>query len=420
MDRRVVITGCGIVSSIGNNCNDVLASLQENISGIETVPEWLEYGFRSHSAGTIKLPPIEALREDFGPKARFMDISSIYALLCAKQAIADSRLTSEDLRSEKTGCIAGSAFSNSEPFQQAADRVAGRKKNIGPFEVTRSITSTVSANLSYYYGIRGRSYSIGSACATSVHNIGHAYELIKSGICNVVLAGGADEVSSIITCMFDGMRRVMSRSFNHEPQKASRAYDRDRDGFVISGGAGLVILEEYTRAKNRKAPIYGEVIGFGTSTDGHDIVQPDPEGNGCYRCMKDAFQDAGCNPGSIDYVNTHGTSTIVGDLAEAKAINEIFGNHSVRMSSTKSLTGHGIGAAGAQELIYCLLMMKEDFVTASVNIENLDGAFDGLNIIRKNESCRLTTVLTNSFGFGGTNGSLIIKKGNDLNSNLIQ
>jgi 3-oxoacyl-[acyl-carrier-protein] synthase I len=417
MDRRVVITGCGVISSIGNNCDEVLNSLQKNTSGIEAVSEWSDYGLKSHAAGTIKLPSIENLRKEAGPKARFMDVSSIYALLCANQAIADSGLTEDDISSERTGCIAGSAFSNTEPFKIASDRIEGRRRKIGPFEVTRSITSSVSANLSNYFGIKGRSYSIGSACATSTHNIGHAYELIKSGECDVVLAGGAEEVSPIITCMFDGMRVVMSRSFNDDPKRASRPYDKDRDGFVISGGGGIVILEEYSRAIERKANIYGEIIGFGTSTDGHDIVQPDPDGLGCYRCMDQAFKDAGCSPDMIDYINTHGTSTTAGDLAEAKAISKLFSEHPVKISSTKSLTGHGIGAAGVHELVYCLLMMKENFVTASVNIENRDSEFDDLNIITENESCNVDMVLTNSFGFGGTNGSLIVKSANNVSCN---
>jgi len=410
MNRRVVITGCGLVSSIGNSCDEVLASLKQNRSGIEHVPEWEAFGCKSLVAGTIKLPDVDSLRRDFGQKARFMDIAALYSLICAEEAITGSGIDRNDLAGERTACIAGSGFSSSEPYRQALDRVDGRVKRIGPFEVTRSMASSVSANLSAFYGIKGRSYSISSACATSLHNIGHAYELIKNGSCDVALTGGAEEVSPVFTCMFDGMRKVLSSGFNDEPHRASRAYDKDRDGFVISGGGGMVVLEEYERAKARNAPIYAEIIGFGTSTDGHDIVQPDPEGTGCYRCMDVALKDAQCLPSAINYVNTHGTSTPIGDLAEAAAIRKIFGSQPVRISSTKSLTGHGIGATGAQELIYCLLMMKESFVTASVNIENRDPIFDDLNIVTRNEYCELDTVMTNSFGFGGTNGSLILKK----------
>lgn len=410
MNRRIVVTGCGVVSSIGNSCGEVLQSLQHNKSGIVAMPEWENFGFKSQVAGSIKLPDIDSLRNDFGQKARFMDVSALYSLICAEEAIAASQIDRSELASERTACIVGSGFSNSEPFRQALDRIEGRSRRIGPFEVTRSMASSVSANLSFYYGIKGRSYSISSACATSLHNIGHAYELIKSGTCDLAIAGGAEEVSPVFTCMFDGMRKVMSSGFNHEPQRASRAYDKNRDGFVISGGAGIVVLEEYERARERNAPIYGEIIGFGTSSDGHDIVQPDPEGMGCYRCMDIALHDAKCSPADIDYINTHGTSTPIGDFAETVAIRKIFGAQPVRISSTKSLTGHGIGATGAQEIIYSLLMMKEGFVTASVNIDDLDEAFEGLNIVRRNESCALDKVLTNSFGFGGTNGSMILSK----------
>lgn len=410
MNRRIVITGCGVVSSIGNSCREVLQSLQQNRSGIVAMPEWEALGFKSLVAGTIKLPDTDSLRNDFGQKARFMDVSALYSLICAEEAIGASRIDRSELASERAACIVGSGFSSSEPFRQAFEKIDGRSKRIGPFEVTRSMASSVSANLAIYYGIKGRSYSISSACATSLHNIGHAYELIKNGQCDLAIAGGAEEVSPAFTCMFDGMRKVMSSGYNNEPQRASRAYDKNRDGFVISGGAGIVVLEEYERAIARNAPILGEIIGFGTSSDGHDIVQPDPEGMGCYRCMEIALQDAHCSPAAIDYINTHGTSTPIGDFAETVAIRKIFGDQPVRMSSTKSLTGHGIGATGAQEIIYCLLMMNEGFVTASVNIDNLDESFDGLNIVRRNENCELNTVLTNSFGFGGTNGSLVLRK----------
>jgi 3-oxoacyl-[acyl-carrier-protein] synthase I len=410
MTRRVVVTGCGVVSSVGNNCGEALAALQQNKSGIEIVPEWIDYGFKTHLAGTIKLPNVDSLRANYGQKARFMDVSALYALMCAEEAIADSGLTPEDLTGEKVGCVVSSGFGSPEPYRQALDRLAGRIKKLGPFEVTRAMASSVSANLSFYYGMRGRSYSITSACATSLHNVGNAYELIKHGICDLVLAGGSEEVSPVFTCMFDGMRKVMSSGFNTEPQRASRAFDRDRDGFVISGGGGLVILEEYERAKARNAPIYGEVVGFGTSADGHDIVQPDPEGKGCQRCMTIALSEAGCSPQDIDYINAHGTSTPAGDLAEGVGIRKTFGTHPVRVSSTKSLTGHGMGGTGAQELIFSLLMMKENFVAASVNVDNRDSNFDDVNIVVKNESCQISTILTNSFGFGGTNGSLIVKK----------
>jgi len=271
------------------------------------------------------------------------------------------------------------------------------------------MTSSCSANLVNFYGIKGRSYSISSACATSLHNIGNACELIWSGVCDMSLAGGADEVSAIMTANFDGMRTALSTAFNETPEKASRPYDKRRDGFVISGGAGIVIVEEYERAKKRNAPIYGEIIGYGASSDGHDIIQPHPQGDGAYRCIKEALKGAKCNPEEIDYINTHGTGTPVGDVAECIAIEKAFGTYKVPISSTKALTGHGIGAAGVHELIYCLLMMKHDFITASVNIEELDPAFAEFNIIQENTKTSLKKVLTNSFGFGGTNACLIVQ-----------
>lgn len=408
MSRRVVVTGIGIISSIGNDRQQVLDSLKENRSGIEAVPEWLELAFKSRVAGTIKMPDAESLREDFGPQARYFGVPALYALICAEQAIADSQIDRAVLNSSKTGCIAGGGFSNADSYIEAVGRAVGGKRYIGPNEVTRAMGSSISANLAAYYGIKGRSYSISSACATSLHNIGHGSELIKSGTCDVVLAGGAEELSAVFTGMFEGMRKVLSTSYNDVPTTASRAFDKNRDGFVISAGGGMVVLEEYEHAIARNAPIYAEVTGFGTSSDGHDIIRPDPEGNGCYRCMDEALRNAGCDPQQIDYVNAHGTSTPAGDLAEANAIRKVFGDHQVRVSSTKSLTGHGIAASGAQELIYCLLMMKEQFVTASVNIEQRDPVFDDLNIVTRNQDCTLSHVMTNSFGFGGTNGSLIV------------
>jgi len=249
-----------------------------------------------------------------------------------------------------------------------------------------------------------------SACATALHNIGHAMELVEWGICDIVLAGGADELYAIYTSLFDGMRAAISTSFNHEPERASRPYDKNRDGFVISGGGGIVVVEERERAKGRGAKIYAEILGYGASSDGHDIIQPDPQGEGAYRAMEQAIEMAGCARSEVDYVNTHGTSTPAGDIAEAFAMDRLFGDHKPAISSTKSLTGHGIGASGVQELIYCLLMMEHGFVTASVNIDDLDPALPDLNIITENRKAELQIVLTNSFGFGGTNGSMLLGK----------
>jgi 3-oxoacyl-[acyl-carrier-protein] synthase-1 len=409
MDRRAVITGCGIISSIGNNCNEVLESLQKNSSGIVFVPEWAELGFKSCVGGTIKGIDIEDVRKKIGLKSRYMDLSGLYSFLASQEAIENSCLSLEELASERVGCIVGSGVSNTEPIYQAGAKLFSKSGKITPYGVTRSMTSSCSANLVNLYGIKGRSYSISSACATSLHNIGNACEMIWSGVFDLALAGGADEVSAIMTANFDGMRTALSNAFNDAPEKASRPYDKKRDGFVISGGSGIVIVEEYERAKKRNAPIYGEIIGYGASSDGHDIIQPHPQGDGAYRCIREALQVAKCNPEEIDYINTHGTGTPAGDIAECIAIEKTCGSYKVPISSTKALTGHGIGAAGVHELIYCLLMMKYNFITASVNIEELDPAFTEFNIIQKNTKTTLKKFLTNSFGFGGTNACLIVQ-----------
>ena len=408
MKRRAVITGCGIISSIGNNCQEVLQSLRDNKSGLSYVPEWAELGFKSCVAGTIKGLDIDAAREKIGLKSRYMDMSALYSTLSSFEAIADSGLAPDDLSSERVACIVGSGVSNTDPIYQAGAKLFFGNGKITPYGVTRSMTSSCSANLVNFYGIKGRSYSISSACATSLHNIGHACELICSDRCDMALAGGADEVSAIMTANFDGMRSALSTAFNKTPQQASRPYDKKRDGFVISGGAGIVIVEELEHARKRNAPIYAEVIGYGASSDGHDIIQPHPQGEGAYRCLRESLEMAQSPVETIDYVNTHGTGTPAGDLAECLAINRAFGDYRVPISSTKALSGHGIGAAGAHELIYCLLMMKHGFITASVNIEELDPAFVDYAIVRQNRDVKLNRVLTNSFGFGGTNACMIV------------
>jgi len=326
------------------------------------------------------------------------------------EAVGNSGLQGGDLATPRAGCIVGPGFANSDPIFAAGSKLYFKKGRISPYGVTRSMTSSCSANLTNVYKIKGRSYSMSSACATALHNIGHAMELVEWGICDIVLAGGADELYAIYTSLFDGMRAAISTSFNHEPERASRPYDKNRDGFVISGGGGIVVVEERERAKGRGAKIYAEILGYGASSDGHDIIQPDPQGEGAYRAMEQAIEMAGCARSEVDYVNTHGTSTPAGDIAEAFAMDRLFGDHKPAISSTKSLTGHGIGASGVQELIYCLLMMEHGFVTASVNIDDLDPALPDLNIITENRKAELQIVLTNSFGFGGTNGSMLLGK----------
>jgi len=407
-ERRIVITGRGIVSSIGNNCGEVLNSLLGVKSGIVHVPEWAEMKFKSCVAGTVKGLDLDEIRRNIGPKSRYMDFSALYVAIAAMEAVAESGLDTNELSSAKAGCIVGPGFSNSDPIFQAGSKLYHNKGKIGPYGVTRSMANSCSANLVNLYGIRGRSYSIASACATALHNIGHGLELIKSGSCDLVLAGGAEEVSAIYTSLFDGMRSAISTGFNDNPEKASRPYDKQRDGFVISGGGGIVVLEEYERARRRGATIYAEILGYGASSDGHDIIQPHPEGEGAFRCMEEALKMAGFSAHELDYINTHGTSTPAGDIAEATAIKRLLGDAEVPLSSTKALTGHGIGACGVHELIYCLLMIEEGFITASANIEELDPALPQLNIVTKNTEAHLDKVLTNSFGFGGTNACMLV------------
>ena len=410
MKRRVVITGCGIISSIGNNRQEVLASLQNNVSGIEHMPEWAQLGLRSQVAGTIKAIDVEEARQKIGEVSRYMDLSSVYATLSAEEAISDAKIPREALSTERTACIVGSGTSNTEPIARTGLGIHEKKITATPYDITRSMSSSCSANLANIYGVKGRSYSMSSACATSLHNIGHGCELIWNGSHDVVLAGGAEEVSAIIAIMFDRMRTAISKAFNSTPTKASRPYDKKRDGFVVSGGCGIVVLEEFTHASRRGAEIYGEITGYGATSDGHDIIQPHPEGDGAYRCMKEALNMANCLPEKIDCINAHATSTLAGDIAEAKAIQRLLGGKPVPICATKSHTGHGIGAAGAQELIYCLLMMKHGFIPASINIDALDDPFKNLNIVRENKNASLKTLLKNSFGFGGTNACLVINR----------
>jgi 3-oxoacyl-[acyl-carrier-protein] synthase-1 len=410
MKREVIITGCGIVSSIGNNCNQVLESLKSNKSGVVAVSEWAELGLKSCVAGTIKGMDIGEIRQNIGPKSRYMDVSAIYTTIAAMEAVRNSGLEVEDLSSARVGCIVGSGFSSSDPIFQAGSKLFCGKGRISPYGVTRSMANSCAANLVNFFGIKGRSYSMTSACATSLHNIGHGCELIQSGICDIVLAGGSEEISAIFTSLFDGMRSAISTSFNDDPEKASRPYDKKRDGFVMSGGAGIVVLEDLERAKSRGANVHAKVLGYGASSDGHDIIQPHPKGDGAFRCMCEAFETANCPVEKIDYINTHGTSTPAGDITEAIAIHRVFGDYKVPISSTKSLSGHGIGACGAQELIYCLLMMENNFISASVNIEERDPALPDLDIVTENREAVLEKVLLNSFGFGGTNACLLIGK----------
>jgi 3-oxoacyl-[acyl-carrier-protein] synthase-1 len=399
--RRVVVTGMGIVSSIGNNTNEVLASLCEAKSGVRAAPEYAELGFRCqvHAPPQIDWESMVDRRA-----ARFLAQGTGYAHLAMEQAIADSGLEAGEVSHEKTGLVVGSGGPSTRAIVEAAQTTRERgPKRVGPFAVPKAMCSGPSATLATWFKIRGLNFSISSACATSAHCIGVGYEQIQLGKQDVVFAGGCEELDWTLSVMFDAMG-AMSSGFNDRPEVASRAYDADRDGFVIAGGAGIVVLEELERAKARGAKIYGEIVGYAANSDGHDMVAP--SGEGAARCMRLANPDGR----TIDYLNPHGTGTPVGDAKEMEAVRAVFGDKPPLISSTKSLTGHSLGAAGAQEAIYSLLMLNNGFVAESAHIDNLDPAFADLPIVRQRLDRPLETVMSNSFGFGGTNGCLVMAK----------
>lgn len=400
--KRAVITGLGIVSSLGNDAEEVLTSLKEGKSGIRTSEQFKEMGLRSHVWGNVELDT----KEHVDRRAlRFMGDAAAYAYIAMEQAVKDSGLGEEQVSNERTGIIAGSGGASSENQVLAADILREKSvKRVGPYMVPRTMGSTTSACLATPFKIKGVNYSMSSACATSAHCIGHAWELIQLGKQDVVFAGGGEECHWSLAMQFDAMG-ALSTKYNETPEKASRTYDANRDGFVISGGGGMVVVEELEHALARGAKIYAEIVGYGATSDGYDMVAP--SGEGAVRCMKQALSTT---DGQIDYLNTHGTSTPVGDVKELEAIQEVFGGHSPMISATKSQSGHALGAAGVNEAIYSLLMMENDFVSASVNIEELDEKAEGLNIITTPTSAKLNQVMSNSFGFGGTNATLVFKR----------
>ncbi|MFD1697494.1 beta-ketoacyl-ACP synthase I [Roseibium aestuarii] len=403
--RRVVITGFGIVSSIGANGEEVLESLRAGKSGISFAPEYAERGFRSQVHGKPNVD-IEALVDK--RQLRFMGDGAAYNYIAMQQAIADSGLEDKDVSNERTGLIMGSGGPSTKNLFQAHQIVLekGSPKRMGPFMVTRGMSSTNSACLATPFKIKGINYSITSACSTSAHCIGAATEQIQFGKQDVMFAGGGEELDWTLSCLFDAMG-AMSSKYNDTPQTAARAYDATRDGFVIAGGGGVVVLEELEHAKARGAKIYAEVTGYAANSDGYDMVAPSGEGG--ERCMRLATSTLGDR--KVDYINTHGTSTPVGDIGEIEAIRRVFGENQPPVSSTKSLTGHSLGATGVQEAIYCLLMLKHDFITASANITELDPALKPEEIVTKRiDNAGLDTVLSNSFGFGGTNASLALSR----------
>ena len=402
--RKVVVTGLGIVSCIGNNKDEVLKSLLNTKSGIVFSEDQKKYNFRSQVAGTIKNLNLD---EHIDRKQkRFMGEGSAYNFIALKEAIKESGLEEKDISNEKTGIIMGSGGPSIKNVVYAVDttRKSGPKR-MGPYIVPRTMASTCSATLAIPFKIKGVNYSISSACSTSAHCIGNGMELIQLGKQDIVFAGGGEELDWALSAMFDAMPALSSK-YNNTPQKASRPYDANRDGFVISGGGGAIVLEEYEHAKARGAKIYAELTGYGATSDGYDMVQP--SGEGATRCMNMALKTTRNKP---DYINTHGTSTPVGDIKELEAIKETFKENVPKISSTKSLTGHSLGAAGVQEAIYCLLMMENKFISVSANIENMDERAKNFPIVTKAEKdIELKSVMSNSFGFGGTNATLVFEK----------
>ena len=407
--RRVVVTGLGIVSSIGNNASEVLSSLKAGRSGITANAAMAEHGFRSQVAGALDIDVTEHVDKR---TLRFMGPGAAYAHIAMGQAVADAGLEEADIVNPRTGLVAGSGGPSTSAMLAAHQVVlnTGATKRIGPFAVPKTMCSTISANLSTAYKIKGINYSITSACSTSLHCIGNAAEQIMMGKQDVMFAGGGEELDWTLSCLFDAMG-AMSSKYNDTPEKASRAFDADRDGFVISGGGGIVVLEELDRAVARGAKIYAEVTGYGATSDGADMVAPSGEGG--ERAMRLALD--GLPEGrSVSYINAHGTSTPVGDVGEVEAVRRVFGQgNTPPISSTKSMTGHSQGATGAQEAIYCLLALHHDFIIPSINVETLDPALDPAEIATTRvDDAGLDTVMTNSFGFGGTNGSMLLSKYN--------
>ena len=404
--RRVVVTGMGIVSCLGVDKQQVTRSLREGRSGISRNEEYAEVGMRSHISGT---PQIEFKEHIDRKQLRFMGSAAAYAYLSMQQAIADANLPPELVSNVRTGIIAGSGGASSASQVEAADIMRNRGiRKVGPYRVTQTMGSTVSACLATPFSIKGVNYSMSSACSTSAHCIGHAAEQIQLGKQDIVFAGGGEEEHWTMSCLFDAMG-ALSTKYNDTPTEASRAYDADRDGFVIAGGGGMLVVEALDHALERGANIYAELVGYGATSDGADMVAP--SGEGAVRCMEMALKDIDT---PIDYLNAHGTSTPAGDVTELRAIAQAFGDNAPKVSSTKSLSGHSLGAAGVQEAIYCLLMQQERFIAASANIKNLDSEAGDISIVTQTiENADIDTVMSNSFGFGGTNASLVLRRFSD-------
>ena len=408
MARRIAITGMGIVSCLGNDLDTVSAALRESRPGIRTLPDSVERGLRSQVGGPVDLDLDAAIDRKL---KRFMSDAAAYSYVSLRDAIADAGLDEARVSHPRTGLIAGSGGGSSHWQVEAADLMRERGvRKVGPYMVPRTMCSTVSANLATAFKIKGLSYSIGAACATSAHCIGAAADLIRHGAQDIVFAGGGEDLDWTMTVMFDAMG-ALSSAFNDRPQAASRPYDADRDGFVIAGGGGMLVLEDWDHAVARGARIHAELVGYGVTSDGADMVAP--SGEGAVRCMRMALEGldgAGLGQRKVDYLNTHGTSTPLGDITELKAVREVFGADVPPLSSTKALSGHSLGAASVHEAIYCLLMMRDGFIAGSANIDRLDPGAEGFPIVRGSREAQLDLVMSNSFGFGGTNGTLVFAR----------
>jgi len=410
--RRVAVTGLGLISCLGNDERTVFDALKNGMSGICSAPEWTKHGLKSTIAG--RLHGVEERKKAARISKKLlpgMSGGALYCSLAALDAVANANLDKSHLEDQRTGCIVGSGSGGIESVYRAGVLYfADRLRRIDPYTVLRCMSSSTSSAVANVLKIRGRSYSLSSACSTSSHNIGHAYELITAGTLERAVTGGGEDLNELMAAAFQAMRLALSTRFNDTPRRASRPYDADRDGFVLSGGGGILVVEEMASAQRRGAKIRAEIIGYGANSDAFDPVLPRPEGEQAAECMRMAILDAGIQPEDIDYVNTHGTSTVGGDTAEVQAIRRVFGEAIPPFSSTKSMTGHAVGAAGVLELIFCIGMLEEGFLAPSINIETLDPAFEGLPIVTETTSAEPRTILSNNFGFGGTNVSLVIRK----------
>jgi 3-oxoacyl-[acyl-carrier-protein] synthase-1 len=412
MAHRVAVTGVGVLASVGGSYAEARAAVRTGQSGVVAVPEWVRLGMRSAIAGRVDSPEAIGRREAFDPEQlASMDGAGVYCAGAAREAIDDARLDADVLGRASTGCIVGSGISCADTiYAGGASLYAGQLRRVSPFAVLRAMASSCSANLASLYSIGGRSYSLSAACATSAHAVGHAFELIREGRLSVAIAGGGEHLNDIVAGAFNAMRTALSTRFSDAPEQASRPFDADRDGFVLAEGAGIVVLENLEHALARGAGVHAELVGYGATSGGEDLVLPEADGRSAAACMRAAIDDAGLRPDAIDGINAHATSTIVGDSAEAAAIAEVFGQPTPWITASKSITGHALGAAGVHGLVFCLAMLEGGFIAPICNLERRDPVFAGLRLAGQREPVAVRTVLCNSFGFGGSNASLVVRR----------